>query len=184
MGEIKKSLDLSNHPFSKSSWAALSSLSFTVLWGREFSATVATIREAVGWKSRLFGQSSARWFTADLQVFEDRGYTRSSWIDFFLVSLLDSTQVGIQPFQHVPPYYPSRSKQKEIEFTFVAGNKLLWSGHEKEKWLQCCESNQGPLEPHRALCQTSKAFAMRDDNFIRDDQAKERYDQAADKIGA
>lgn len=139
---------------------------------------------------RLLGEKPRLFWSVEYKVIysswvlEDRGCTGSSWIDFYLVSLLGSAQVGIHQFQHVHTYYPSRSKQKEIEFTSVAGNKLLWSGHEEEEWLQCCQSNQGPLEPHRALHQTSEALAIRDDNSIRHDQAKERYDPTADKMGA
>lgn len=51
VGEIKKSLHLSGHPFSKSGQAGLSSLSFAVLQGGKFNITVATIRETVGWKN-------------------------------------------------------------------------------------------------------------------------------------
>jgi len=42
---------LGNHPFSKRSWAALSSLSFAVLRGGDFSATVPTGSESPGWKT-------------------------------------------------------------------------------------------------------------------------------------
>lgn len=48
IGEIKKTLDLGNRPFSKSSWAALSSLSFACLRGGECNATVAKIRDTLG----------------------------------------------------------------------------------------------------------------------------------------
>lgn len=183
MDGIKKLPDLSNHPLSKSSWAAPSSLSFAILRGGGFNKTVATIREALGWKTWAFWSVKYKVIYSSW-VLEDRGCTGSSWIDFYLVSLLGSAQVGIHQFQHVHTYYPSRSKQKEIELTSVAGNKLLWSGHEEEEWLQCCQSNQGPLEPHRALHQTSEALAIGDDNFIRHDQAKQRYDPTADKMGA
>lgn len=183
MDGIKKFLDWSNHPLSKSSWAALGSLSFAILRGGRFNKTVATIREAPGWKSWAVWSVEYKVIYSSW-VLEDRGCSHSSWIDFYLVSLLGSAQVGIHQFQRVHTYYPSRSKQKEIEFTFVAGNKLLWPGHEEEEWLQCCQSNQGPLEPLRALHQTSEALAVRDDNFIRHDQAKGRYDPTADKMGA
>lgn len=164
MHGIKKLLDLSNRPLSKSSWAALSSLSFAVLRGGWFNKTVVTIREALGWKTRAVWSVEYKVICSSW-VFEDRGCTHSSWIDFYLVSLLGSTQVRTHQFQHVHPYYPSRSKQKEIEFTFVAGNKLLWPGHEEEEWLQCCQSNQGPLElstkPLRRLRErTIISFAM------------------------
>lgn len=100
------------------------------------------LERLLGEKPGLFGQYKVIYSS---WVLEDRGCTHSSWIDFYLVSLLGSTQVGTHRFQHVHPYYPSRSKQKEIEFTLVAGNKLLWPGHEEEGWLQCCQSNQGPF---------------------------------------
>lgn len=111
MGEIKKSLDLSDHPFSKRSWAALSSPSFAIFWGGEFNATVATIRETPGWKTQAVWSVKCQ-VIYSWEVFQDRGCTRSSWIDFFLVSLLDSTRVGIHQFQHVLPYYPLQVKTK------------------------------------------------------------------------
>lgn len=69
------------------------------------------LERLLGEKPRLFGQSSARWFTAERYLKIEGAHALLELI-FFLVSLLDSTQVGIHQFQHVLPYYPLQVKTK------------------------------------------------------------------------
>lgn len=58
MGEIKEALFLSNHAFSKSSWAAPGASLFSKV--ENLTQLLSQLEGLLGEKPRLFGQSSAR----------------------------------------------------------------------------------------------------------------------------
>lgn len=62
MGEIKE-IYLSNHAFSKSSWAVPRASLFSKV--ENLTQLLSQLERLLGEKPRLVGQPSARWFTAD-----------------------------------------------------------------------------------------------------------------------